>query len=170
MGLFSRIFGKKQEAPAIVERTPLNIEVGDIITYDLADYEVVGKITYRQDFYEWFSYQLLGENETIWLSAEMDDELETGIYKSVPLEVSSPYPRTISYEGKSYTHAEEGEARVVGEGRSRNINGRVTHYADYEDAAEETFLSLEDWGSEIEVSIGYPIEPYELKIMAGSQK
>lgn len=168
MGLFSRLFGKKEEPPAVVERNALNIQVGDIVTYDLADYEVVGKITYRQDYYEWFSYQLLDGKTIIWLSAEMDDELELGIYKSIPLDVSSPYPRKLSYQGKNYTMMEEGEARVVGEGRSRNINSRITHYADYEDADEENFLSLEDWGSEIEVSLGHAIDSFEIKIMAGS--
>lgn len=168
MRLLSRIFGKKDETPSVVERTALNIEVGDIVTYDLADYEVVGKITYRQDYYEWFSYQLLDGKKSIWLSAEMDDELELGIYETIPLHVSSPYPKTISYQGKSYTIAEEGEARIVGEGRSRNVNDRITYYAEYESEDEESYLSLEDWGSEIEVSLGYPIEPFEIKIMAGS--
>lgn len=168
MGLLSRIFGKKEEPRTVIDRTPLNIKVGDIVTYDLVDYEVVGKITYRQDYYEWYSYQLLEGKDIIWLAAEMDDELELGIYKSVSLDVSSPYPNQLTYEGKRYTMMEEGEARVVGEGRSRNINDRVTHYADYEDAEEESYLSLEDWGSEVEVSVGYPIEEFEIKIMAGS--
>lgn len=169
MGFLSKLLGKKEEPPLVKERTPLNIKVGDIVTYDLVDYEVVGKISYRQDSYQWFSYQLLDGKKSIWLAAEMDEELELGIYTSIQLSVPSSYPKTLSYEGKSYTLDEEGEARVTGEGRSQNVNGRIVHFADYEDADEESFISLEDWGSEIEASIGHPVEEYEIKIMAGSQ-
>lgn len=168
MGLFSKIFQKKEYKPPVKERTPLSIQVGDIVVYDLTDYEVVGKITYRQGSYEWLGYQLLEGNNTIWLAAEMDDELELGIYKSINIQVTYPYPKKLTYDNRTYYLDEEGEARVVGEGRSRNVNGVVTKYADYCDDDEEHFLSLEHWGSEVEVSYGYPIEAYEIKIIAGS--
>ncbi|MCT2534979.1 DUF4178 domain-containing protein [Aquibacillus koreensis] len=168
MGLFSKIFSKKETRPEVKERTPLSIEIGDIVEYDLSDYEVVGKITYRQGSYEWISYQLIEGNNTIWLAAEMDDELELGIYKTIHLPVTEKYPKKLSYEGKDYYLDEEGEARVVGEGRSKNINGRMMEYAEYCDEEEEHFISLEHWGSEIEASYGYPIEAFELKIIAGS--
>ncbi|QTN00076.1 DUF4178 domain-containing protein [Sediminibacillus dalangtanensis] len=168
MGLFSKLFQKDPKKPEIKERSPLSIEVGDIVTYDLVDYEVVGKITYRQDSYEWFGYQLLEGKNTIWLSAEMDEQLELGIYQSVNLPVSKPFPKQLTYQDSIYYLDEQGEARVVGEGRSRNINGRQIQYAEYYDEAEEHYLSLEDWGSEIEASYGYEIAPYEIKIIAGS--
>ncbi|WP_138415312.1 DUF4178 domain-containing protein [Aquibacillus sediminis] len=168
MGLFSKLFSKKESRPTVKERSPLSIEVGDIVVYDLVDYEVVGKITYRQDSYEWFGYQLLEGNNTIWLAAEMDDQLELGIYKKINLSVSQPFPNHLTYDGRKYTLEEEGEARVVGEGRSKNINGRIAPFADYSDENEEHFLSVEGWGSEFEVSVGYPIEAYELKIIAGT--
>ncbi|WP_085991691.1 DUF4178 domain-containing protein [Oceanobacillus senegalensis] len=171
MGLFSRLFSnKKKDKPEPKDRTVLTIEIGDIITYDLKDYEVVGKITYRDGGYEWLSYQLLedGNHETIWLSAEMDDELELGIYKRIQLPVSKPYPKEITYDGKTFYKEEEGNARVLGQGRSENLQGMETHYVDYTDSEEESFLSLESWGTEVEASVGYPIKPYELKIIAGS--
>ncbi|WP_042146688.1 DUF4178 domain-containing protein [Paucisalibacillus sp. EB02] len=169
MGLFSKIFSKnKNTNPAPKERTVLTIKVGDIINYDLNDYEVVGKITYRDGNYEWYGYQLLEGHDTIWLAAEMDDELELGIYKKVQLAISKPYPKQLTFEGKTYYLEESGTARVIGEGRSKNIHGSLVDYADYSDDDEESFLSIEGWGTEIEVSIGYPIESYEIKIMAGS--
>ncbi|RWZ59778.1 DUF4178 domain-containing protein [Halobacillus fulvus] len=169
MGFFSRLFSNKKETPEVKERNALNIQVGDIVTYDLVDYEVVGKITYRDGSYEWFGYQLLEGSRTKWLSAEMDDELELGIYETVKLPVSMPYPDQLEYEGKTFHKDEEGEARVTGEGRSTNINGRTTRYAGYVSDDEEEYLSLESWGSEVEASIGYDIEPFEIKILAGSQ-
>ncbi|ASF40154.1 hypothetical protein CEH05_13790 [Halobacillus halophilus] len=170
MGFFSRLFSnQKKQVPEVEERTVLNIQIGDILTYDLVDYEVVGKITYRDGSYEWFAYQLLEGQSTKWLSAEMDDELELGIYETIKLPVSTPYPKELQYDGKSYYKDEEGEARVTGEGRSKNINGRTTHYADYLSEDEESYLSLEAWGSEVEVSYGHDIEAYEIKIIAGSK-
>ncbi|MFP7492782.1 DUF4178 domain-containing protein [Terribacillus saccharophilus] len=169
MGILSRIFKKKApERPAVRERNALSIQVGDIVEYDLVTYEVVGKITLRQGNYEWFDYQLVEGDKTLWLSAEMDDELELGIYEKIPLSVSKPYPKQLTHEGRTYFLDEQGEARVVGEGRSRNINGSIVHYADYYDEDEEHFLGLEGWGSEIEVSHGYEIKPREIKIIAGS--
>ncbi|WP_099158772.1 DUF4178 domain-containing protein [Virgibacillus ndiopensis] len=169
MGLFGNLFSKKRDdKPAPKERTVLSIEIGDILTYDLRDYEVVGKITYRDGGYEWYSYQLLEGHDTIWLAAEMDDELELGIYKKIQLPVDNPYPKEVTYEGKKYFLEERGTARVVGEGRSANLRGVETRYADYSDAEEEHFLSFESWGTEIEASYGYPIEAYEIKILAGS--
>lgn len=168
MGLFSKLFQKKEQQSAVKERDPLLIEIGDIVVYDLVDYEVVGKITYRQDSYEWISYQLLEGRNIIWLAAEMDDELELGIYKTIPLSVQKPFPSKLTYENKPFYLDEQGEARVVGEGRSRNVNGRIMTYAEYYDEQEESFISLEDWGSEVEASIGFEIEEYELKIIAGS--
>ncbi|WP_027955143.1 DUF4178 domain-containing protein [Halobacillus kuroshimensis] len=170
MGFFSRLFQKKdQQVPEVKERTPLMIEVGDIVTYDLADYEVVGKITYRDGSYEWYAYQLLEGNRTKWLAAEMDDELELGMYEKVNLPVGRPYPSSLEYEGVTYTKDEEGEAQVTGEGRSANVNGRTVNYADYISEDEEAYLSVEAWGTEVEVSIGSDIEAYELKIIAGSK-
>ncbi|WP_117170566.1 DUF4178 domain-containing protein [Paraliobacillus sediminis] len=168
MGMFSKLFQKKNTKPKVKERDPLSIRIGDIIEYDLGDYEVVGKITYRQDSYEWISYQLLEGRNTIWLSAEMDDKLELGIYKTIPLSVQKPFPKQLTYKDKTYYLDEYGEARVVGEGRSVNINGREMEYAEYYDDSESEFISLEDWGSEIEVSIGFEIKDYEVKIIAGS--
>ncbi|WP_010651164.1 DUF4178 domain-containing protein [Oceanobacillus massiliensis] len=168
MGLFSSIFSKKDNKPVPKDRTPLSIKVGDILTYDLRDFEVVGKITYRDGGYEWFAYQLLEGNDTLWLSAEMDDELELGIYKKIQLPVSAPYPKQLEYENKTFHLDEQGTARIIGEGRNANLQGLESHYAEYADEGEERFISLESWGTEVEASIGYSIAAYEIKIIAGS--
>ncbi|MFG6148273.1 DUF4178 domain-containing protein [Halobacillus sp. B23F22_1] len=169
MGFFSRLFSKQQDKDRgeVKERDALNIQIGDIITYDLVDYEVVGKITYRDSGYEWFSYQLLEGRNIKWLSAEMDEELEIGIYETVKLPMNT-FPDKINYTDMTYYKDEEGEAYVVGEGRSQNVNGQTIRYAEYVSEDEETYLSLESWGSEVEVSYGFDIEEYEIKIIAGS--
>jgi hypothetical protein len=171
VGLFSKIFSnnKKSNAPAPKERTVLSIKIGDIVTYDLVDYEVVGKIIYQDGNYKWYGYQLLEGHDTIWLAAEMDDELELGIYKKIQLPVSKPFPKELNLDGETYYLEESGTARISGEGRSANLQGLAMEYADYANTNETKFISLEAWGTEIEASLGYPIESYEVKIMAGSK-
>ncbi|SIS51885.1 DUF4178 domain-containing protein [Salimicrobium flavidum] len=170
MGFLKRLFSKKKDtAPEVKERHALNLEIGDIVTYDLADYEVVSKLTYRDGSYEWYGYQLLEGRNTKWLSAEMDDELELGMYEKIHLSVQKPFPAKLEHEGRTYHKQEEGEAKVFGEGRSSNLQWDPVRYGDYLAEDEETMLSLEEWGSEIEVSLGRSLEEYELKIIAGSK-
>ncbi|UOQ86287.1 DUF4178 domain-containing protein [Gracilibacillus salinarum] len=168
MGFFSKLFKKEEKKPEVRKRNLLSIEIGDIIEYDLADYEVVGKITYRQNRYEWYSYQLLGEAKTIWLSAEMDDALEIGIYEAIQLPEANNFPDKLVYQDKRFSLDEKGEANIIGEGRSDSLTGQRIRYAEYCDDEEETFISLEAWNSDVEASIGYSIEEYEIKIIAGS--
>lgn len=170
MSFLSKLFGKKEkEQPKVEDRTVFNIQVGDIITYDLEDYEVVGTLTYNNQGYKWYAYQLQASTSTIWLSAEMDDELELGIYKTVKEKLSKPIPKEVTIEGTKFYQDESGKAHVSGTGRGSNLNGQHVEYYDFSDEDEEEFLSVEVWGTEVEVSKGYEIEEYEIKILAGSK-
>lgn len=167
MSFFSRLFGNKNKSePPVEERNMFNLQTDDIVTYDLEDYKIVGKISYDDHGFKWHAYQLEGMSKTIWLSVEMDDELYLGMYEKIKLKLHDPIPKKIEYEGITYHLEESGNARVTGIGRNQNINGMVCQYYDYCDEEEENFLSIEKWGSEIEVSRGYEIEQYELKIIA----
>ncbi|TKD67927.1 DUF4178 domain-containing protein [Pseudalkalibacillus hwajinpoensis] len=169
MGFLSRLFGKKEEETTIEERTVMNIQVGDIITYDLEDYQVVGNLTYTVRGYKWQAYQLQSEGSSIWLSVEMDDELELGIYKTVKEKVSKPIPKELTIDGVVYYQDEHGHANVSGKGRGSNVNGQEVEYYDFSNEEESEFLSIEIWGTEVEVSKGYEVEEYEIKILAGSK-
>ncbi|WP_338029517.1 DUF4178 domain-containing protein [Gracilibacillus alcaliphilus] len=168
LGFLSRLFSKSNQTKEIKKRDVLSIQIGDILEYDLVDYEVVGKITYREGKYKWYSYQLLGENKSVWLSAEMDDELELGIYEKIQLPEASQIPPKLEYKQTAYFLEEQGQAQVTGEGRSSPLTGQQMRYAEYSNQGETSNISVEDWGSEVEVSIGYTIQPYEIKIIAGS--
>lgn len=169
MGLFSKFFSKEKKTKEVRARDPFSIQVGDIIEYDLEDYETIGKIIYRQGKYEWLSYQLVGPTKTIWLAAEMDDEIELGIYEKIKLPQAKNLPSELTYEGIHYYLEEQGAARVVGEGRSQSLTGQEIRYAEYANEEDSSFISVEFWESEEEVSIGFPIKPFEIKIIAGSE-
>ncbi|TFE01366.1 DUF4178 domain-containing protein [Jeotgalibacillus sp. R-1-5s-1] len=169
MSLFKRLFGGKEPArPEVEERSVMNLKIKDIVTYDLQDYEVVGKLSYNDHGFKWTAYQLQGVQDVIWLGVEMDDELELGIYKKVPLKLQEPLPKEIEYEGITYYLDEKGSAIVKGEGRSQNVDGVKCKYAEYYDEEDEKALSVEIWGGDVEASTGYSIEEYEIKIIAGS--
>ncbi|MGP4080720.1 DUF4178 domain-containing protein [Pseudalkalibacillus sp. R45] len=169
MSIFSRLFNKKEkEIGKVEERNFFNIQINDIITYNFEDYQVSGKLIYNDGGYEWYAYQLVGTNETIWLSAEMDDELELGIYKSTKEKLTEPIPNKVTINQTEFTLDEKGTASVRGEGRGRNVNGQQVKYFDFANDADDRFLSVEIWGSEIEVSEGHEIESYEIKIIAAS--
>jgi hypothetical protein len=169
MGIFSRLFNKKEkEIEKVEDRNFFNIQINDIVTYEFEDYQVCGKLIYQDSGYKWYAYQLLGTTETIWLNAEMDDELELGIYKSSKEKLSEPIPDKVTIGNTTYTLDEKGIASVSGEGRGKNVDGQNVKYFDYENDAEDRFLSVEIWGSEVEVSEGHEIESYDIKIIAAS--
>lgn len=171
MGFLSRLFSgaeKDKETPAVEKRTLRNLRVKDFVAYDLMDYEVVGKIHYDDSGYTWDAYQLVSAGKSIWLSVEMDDELEVGIYEKIRIPRLEPGKKEISHDGKTYFLEEQGRARVTSLGRSENVNGAEMAYYEYVDEAGESFLSVEVWGGEVEVSKGYEIEEYEITVLAGS--
>lgn len=170
MGLFDKIFGGKVSKEKRVEkRNLLNMRVGDIVSYDLIDYTVVGLIKYDDHGYSWIAYQLEGEGERLWLGVEQDDILEVGIYKSVKLDLGEKPPKKINYEGKVFYLDEASSATIIAvEGQAGAVEGQQVYYWEYEDESEEYALSVEMWGGDLEVSYGYYVHPRELSIMAGS--
>jgi len=171
MGFLSRLFygtEKEKKTPEVEKRTLRNLRVKDFVTYDLVDYEVAGKIHYNDSGYTWDAFQLVSGGKSIWLSVEMDDELEVGIYQKIRIPGLEPGTKKITHDGKTYFLEEQGRAYVTSEGRSQNVNGAEMDYYEYADESGESFLSVEVWGGEVEVSKGYEIEEYEITILAGS--
>lgn len=169
MGFLSRLFQKKEEKPEVKDRTLMNMKIGDMVSYNLADYEIVGKLVYNDHGYQWFEYQLESMEKTIWLNVEMDDELECSVYEKTTEKIKEPVPKTVELGGISYTLEENGTANVRGEGRSSNVNGMQVQYYDYSDKAEENYLSVEYWGTDVEVSVGQEADAYDFNIIAGSK-
>lgn len=170
MGLFDFLKGKKKEDEqhTPIARNALNLQVNDIVSYDLEDYIVVGKIVYNDSGYEWYAYNLKGDTRSIWLSAEMDDELEIGIYERVQTKLSAKIPEELQLEGITYYLEEHGFAtikEVVGQAGA--AIGQQVEYWELESDDEE-YLSIEKWGGDLEVSKGYSISEKEIKIIAGS--
>jgi hypothetical protein len=168
MGLLDWFRPKKQAEPSTRARNVFNLQPNDIVTYDLEDYMVVGKIEYNDSGYKWIAYNLKGDSRYIWLSAEMDDELELGIYEKIQTTISSKVPEELEIEGIVYYLEEQGTAQISEVlGQAGAVQGQRVNYWDFE-SDNEQYLSVEKWGGDLEVSKGYPISEKEIKIIAGS--
>ena len=168
MGWFSKIFNKNDRAPEVEKRTLMNMRVGDMVTYELEDYQVVGKLIFNDHGFQWFEYQLESIDRTLWLSVEMDDELEVSIYEKAHYKINEPIPDKIEYNGEIYNLDEKGTANVGGQGRSNNVSGHSVRYFDFCNDNEDHYLSVEIWGSEVEVSTGVPANDFDFTVIAGS--
>lgn len=168
MGFFDKLFGNKDKEPKITKRTPFNLKVKDVVSYDLEDYIVIGKIVYRSSGYEWYDYHLDNGSKKIWLSSEDDDEIILGIFEKINLSLTD-VPNQIEYNGETFKLDEHGKANIsLAEGRVGTKTGNNMEYWDFE-SDQGNFLSVEKWGNEIEVSYGYPIDPHELDFLPGGE-
>ncbi|QQE76887.1 DUF4178 domain-containing protein [Alicyclobacillus sp. SO9] len=165
MGLFSNLF-KKNSQPA-ERRTLFNLQQGDIIYFDLENYEVVGKLTYNDSGYKWYDYHLQSPSKDLWLSVELDDELELGVYEKLPTTMGSPNDNKVDYDGRRYYRDEKGTA-VIDEvwGKAGAVVGQRVTYWDFETEDEEHFLCFEQWGPDFEISKGYEVTEKEIEIIS----
>lgn len=148
--------------------TLFDLQVGDIVQYSGTDWVVEGKLTYNDDGFIWLEYMLQDGDNLCWLSVEEDDRVEVAITETTrSLDVrETPPPEFLVFEGESYRCIESGTARMTREGRLNRPDGEQCRYYDYEGPANKV-LSVEDWGGEIEVSVGESIRPTSVTLLPG---
>ena len=172
MGFFDFLKSKPKNNNKVVARNPLNLQVGDIVEYDLAEYKVIGKLIYEEGGYLWYDYHLFDGQKHLWLGAEDDDELEIGLYKKLDVnhqlyvQLQNETPKKLTYEGKEYTLIEGGKANIRAEGRVGAKTGQRVQYWDYE-ASNGSEISVERWGNELEISIGQEVKESLLEYYPG---
>lgn len=167
MGIFD-FFKNKSESTVKPRNDIFSLKVDDIVTYDLEDYIVIGKLVYSDSGYKWYAYHIKGESKNVWLAAELDDELELGIYERIPTQVTTIKKELVVNE-ITYYQEEHGMAKIVEAiGQVGATVGQSVEYWDFESDDEENYLSVEKWGGDIELSYGYPISLKEISWIAGS--
>ena len=148
--------------------TVLNLKVGDIVEYDLNEYNVLGVVKYQSGGYEWYDYHLADNQQSLWLYAEQDDRLELGLFEKLPPshqlynKFSQGYPAAVEYEGETFNLIEKDQAQITVTGQVGAKSGQQINYADYQ--AKEAMISVERWGSELEISIGCSIQENLIEI------
>jgi hypothetical protein len=149
-------------------RTVRTIRLHDIVSYLGQDYMVEGVLRYDDDGWPWVTYMLVDGEDVRWLSVEDDDKLEVSLWEEISCPILGEPPEFIEAEGIKFHMVERGEARVTQQGQTGRKQGLSVDYFDYESNGEE-MLSVERWGSEIEVSMGREIDPYGLDIFPGTE-
>ncbi|KXS41541.1 MULTISPECIES: DUF4178 domain-containing protein [unclassified Candidatus Frackibacter] len=161
----------KNKVSEVKARNPFNLRVGDIIEYDLVEYEVIGKIIYEEGGYEWYDYHLLGNGKHLWLFAEEDDQISLVLFNKIPnanklyAELQRGHPATINFDGKQYSLVEEGEANINVIGKVGAKTGQRVKYADYR--CNNQWISVEEWGNELEINVGTRIKESLLEYYPG---
>ncbi|MFZ5988984.1 MAG: DUF4178 domain-containing protein [Bacillota bacterium] len=162
MSIFDLFKRSNKQKP--VKRNFFNIQVGDVVTYDDRDYIVSQVLEYNEGGYKWLDYQLVDGDDELWLGVDDDDGLELSIYEEIDLALND-LPKEISYNGEVFYREEKSRAKAVNRSDYTDTKYVDVEYADYENEGGTKYLSVEKWNSEIEVSLGYPIKQYEVKIL-----
>ncbi|RSL33707.1 DUF4178 domain-containing protein [Salibacterium salarium] len=163
----SRNVDKEKEK---VTRSIQSLALNDIVTFDLEDYIVIGKITYKDSDWEWTVYHLEGERNNRWLSLEEDDEWIIGIYDKSSTPIEEPSSRTLTYEGTEFQLQEHGSAKIkeVEGSVGASVNQTVQYWDMVDKETQEKLLSIEKWGESLEASVGQEITEKEISIIAGT--
>ncbi|QTL99814.1 DUF4178 domain-containing protein [Iocasia frigidifontis] len=162
MGFFSKVFNKNKKEE-IVARNPFNLQINDIVDYDLVEYQVIGKVKYNEEGYIWYDYHLFDSKEHLWLYAEDDDEVRLGLFRKLDVDhqlyakFQEEIPSVIKYEDMDYSLIEEGSANIEIEGKVGAKDGQRIKYWDYE-TGNGNQLSVEKWGNELEISVGEVVQ------------
>ncbi|GAA0178339.1 hypothetical protein SH2C18_14100 [Clostridium sediminicola] len=144
--------------------TVLNMRIGDIISIEEVDYEVQAILTFNDHGWKWIEYKIKDARKTYWLSVEQDDDIEISLYEEV-VAITTEAPRTYEYKGITY-YMQEGSDAIVErvQGKINVVKGEEVDYYEYADEDGEHLLSIEIWNGEVEMSVGRPIEDFNIEI------
>ncbi|HEY9648811.1 MAG TPA: DUF4178 domain-containing protein, partial [Chroococcidiopsis sp.] len=144
---------------------------------------VEGQLTYDSHGYIWIEYLLQDADQIRWLSVEEDDRVEVCWLKPVQgLEISHTPPAQITVAGVNFQLQELDTAQMTHLGATLNRRAQQCRYFDYSSVdgsadsfaesgananADQQVLSIEDWGGEFEITMGYQIRPSALVLLPG---
>lgn len=134
----------------------MDISVGEKINVEGTNYNVIGKIRYRNnvDGCQWIEYRLKGIQMNVerWLSYD-----ETYFEYSI-----TDFSNNVNTNG--YHIVDEGEEEVIGVWGKVDVKvGDKARFREYEDSTEEKIISSEVWDDGEEITSGYYVEPEDIK-------
>lgn len=149
-----------------VERNLMNIQVGDFISYYGVDYEVYAVIDWMEEGFTWKEYKLKDNGNTAWISAEVDDgEIIAYFFTMVDdFDIKLPAPNKIRYDNTIFELEEKGSA--VGKLKGKHGDQQLQcNYYEYE--AKDRLFSIEQYGNDLEISVGVLITQRDIDILPG---
>ncbi len=136
------------------------LKLNDAISYDRTDYLVAGRVTYSVAAGKFYAYLLRDRDNQKWLRVGPNNEI--AVTSETKFSVPDPLPETLTYDGKTFTLAEQGAANVQVEGPSGTQNGSV-NFSRYQ-ADGGARMWVENWGTEVRVAAGSVVDPFEVKL------
>ncbi|MDJ0696442.1 DUF4178 domain-containing protein [Mastigocoleus sp. MO_188.B34] len=159
--------GKKSKELPSLERNIFNLQIGDIVQYMGRDWVVEGKLNYNVGGYIWFEYLLQDHNDIRWLSVDEDDRVEVAFLEPTDrLEVSKNPPKQLNFADETYHRVDSGMAKMTRVGTTLRKTAERCEYFDYR-GSDDNVLSIEIWDGEVEVTVGYQINPRSLTLLPG---
>ena len=159
--------GKKSKELPSLERNIFNLQIGDIVQYMGRDWVVEGKLNYNVGGYIWFEYLLQDHNDIRWLSVDEDDRVEVAFLEPTDrLEVSKNPPKQLTFADETYHCVDSGMAKMTRIGTTLRKTAERCEYFDYR-GTDDNVLSIEIWDGEVEVTVGYQINPRSLTLLPG---
>jgi Domain of unknown function (DUF4178) len=158
--------GQRRSLPSL-NRTVFNLQIGDIVQYDGADWVVEGQLTYHDQGYTWLEYLVQDGDRRRWLSVEEDDRVEVLWLETVThLDISGTPPKQLQVDALTYHQVETGTAQMTRVGTTLNRRSQTCRYYDYA-GPDGQALSVENWQGDVEVAIGHQIRPSALTLLPG---
>lgn len=152
---------KEKQVPVPAGANPFEqLKLNDAISYDKTDYLVGGRVSYSVASGSFYSFLLRDRDNKKWLRVGPNNEL--AVADEIAFSVPAPLPDSLSYNGKTFTLAEQGAANVQAEGASGTQTGAVNYRRYQADGGAR--LWVEDWGTEVRVMAGNVVDPFEVKL------
>jgi len=163
---------KKEEEFRIEDLVLSKLKTGFMVDYDMKTYLVAGYNKYQWDeggvTDEW---ELKFSSETWFLERTQEDgEVEWSLCRKLPISElqgdiageiirNEDPPEVVTFQGKQFSFEEDN----VGEFFKGGSGEALSFVAwDYEDEAEEQFLTIEQWGeTKFDMQVGFKVEEYQ---------
>lgn len=173
MSVFDRIKkiwrANNNDGSQVVQRTLTNLQIGDIISYDLEDYKVEGVTTYRSGGQVKYGYLLSGPRNG-YLMIEQRESIRAYLYETLDARLENPEEinHEMIYDDVSYFEQARGEFSVNVHGRSAFNSYDILYW--WLHVSDDGGAMLFEWQSgEIIIRVGNKVKPSEVMILPGSE-
>jgi hypothetical protein len=175
MGIFDRIKSiwraNRRAATEVPKRTLTTLRVGDIVSFDLNDYKVEGVTIYRQGGQHRFGYLLFDGMKTRYMIVDDRETVRVQVFETLEARLEKPdqINHEMVFENVAYYEIARGVASITVEGKSAFSQYDPVYWWLHQ--AQGGGLMLFEWQQgEIIIRVGQAIKPYEVSLLAGSNK
>jgi hypothetical protein len=146
------------------------LKPGDILRYSLLpehSFTVTGFIDYQEEEYRWREVRLVDGDFVRWLEIEEEDfTLELMLWEEIDLAVPrvEAMPQELAHAGRSYRLKESGVAQATLVGQTGKRTQHTCRYWEYTADGGASSLAIEQWGGDLEVSLGTPVREAQIEL------